>query len=80
MHQGFLQSLFSLSLCARRQVLVLLCGVQVCPKSLNPGLSIARMKGLSVKVADLDKKLEDKAAIELAVRKLLHQMPPVARV
>jgi hypothetical protein len=54
--------------------------VQVCPKNLNPGLSIARMKGLSVKVADLDKKLEDKAAIELAIRKRMHQMPPVAGV
>jgi len=59
---------------------VLTCGVQVCPKNLNPGLSIARMKGLSIEVADLDKKLEDKAAIELAIRKRLHQMPPVAAV
>lgn len=55
-------------------------GVQVCPKNLNPGLSIARMKDLSVQVADLDKKLEDKAAIELAIRKRMHHMPPVAGV
>lgn len=55
------------------------CAV-VCPKNLNPGLSIARMKDLSVQVADLDKKLEDKAAIELAIRKRMHHMPPVAGV
>ena len=50
---------------------------QVCPKKLNPGLSISRLKLLTHKLADLDKKLMDKEAIEQAIRKFMAAQPPV---
>jgi hypothetical protein len=51
---------------------------QVCPKNLNPGLSIARMKGLTHSVEELDKKMKDKDAVELAIRQRMSNMPPVS--
>jgi succinate dehydrogenase (ubiquinone) iron-sulfur subunit len=39
----------------------------VCPKNLNPGLSISRLKSMTLQIEDLDKKLKDKQAVEEAI-------------
>ncbi len=50
---------------------------KVCPKGLNPGLSISRLKLLTLKLQDLDKKMKDKEAVEQAIHKFIGTLPPV---
>ncbi len=50
---------------------------KVCPKGLNPGLSISRLKLLTLKLHDLEKMVKDKEGVKQAIQKCISKLPPV---